>query len=282
MTGHYTITIKYGRDEIPYSPYRIRALPTGDASKCTMTVSIGGHGLGVGVGPTIQINEETVITVDAKAAGKVTCSVSRPNGAELDVDMVENHDGTFDIYDTAPEPSNYTITVRFGGELVPNSPFHVLLGEHKVECMQTLENEKRRAREELDKIRGTMDFLKAELGVSRAEEAARAQELKESEGYILALGTEKAQQQDTHRKEACELATGLEEVWLTLADAFKQFERNSKKAQEDEDTITWLREELNASKEELAVNEAERASAQPELDTPQQGLSALQDQLATS
>ncbi|XP_075920237.1 uncharacterized protein LOC142923202 [Petromyzon marinus] len=154
------------------------------------------------------------------------------------------------------------------------------------------------------------DFLKAELGVSRAEEAARAQEvvqlqhtlqhtdaemecmhgqiaglqhqLKESEGHVQALGMEKAQQQDAHRKEACELATGLEEVRLTLTDAFKQFERNSKKAQEDEDTITRLKEELKASKEELAASEAERASAQPELSTPQQGLSALQDQLTTS
>nr|XP_032801043.1 centrosomal protein of 85 kDa-like [Petromyzon marinus] len=107
-------------------------------------------------------------------------------------------------------------------------------------------------------------------------------QLKESEGHVQALGMEKAQQQDAHRKEACELATGLEEVRLTLTDAFKQFERNSKKAQEDEDTITRLREELKASKEELAASEAERASAQPELSTPQQGLSALQDQLTTS
>lgn len=72
-TGRYTITIKYGGDEIPYSPYRIRALPAGDASKCLVTgqvlpppgspsfhqpchslsffdlfpaVSIGGHGPG--------------------------------------------------------------------------------------------------------------------------------------------------------------------------------------------------------------------------------------------
>ena len=37
MTGRYTITIKYGGDEIPYSPYRIHALPTGDASKCLVT-----------------------------------------------------------------------------------------------------------------------------------------------------------------------------------------------------------------------------------------------------
>ncbi len=37
MTGRYTITIKYGGDEIPYSPYRIHALPSGDDSKCLVT-----------------------------------------------------------------------------------------------------------------------------------------------------------------------------------------------------------------------------------------------------
>ncbi|XP_047245448.1 filamin-C-like isoform X3 [Girardinichthys multiradiatus] len=128
IAGRYTITIKYGGDEIPYSPYRIHAVPTGDASKCLVTVSIGGHGLGSGVGQTIQIGKETVITVDAKAAGKgkVTCKVSTPDGAELDVDVVENADGTFDIYYTAPEPGQYIITIRFGGEHIPNSPFHVL------------------------------------------------------------------------------------------------------------------------------------------------------------
>ncbi|XP_069604488.1 filamin-A isoform X1 [Ranitomeya imitator] len=127
MTGRYTILIKYGGDEIPYSPYRIRAVPTGDASKCSVTVSIGGHGLGAGIGPTIQIGEETVITVDAKAAGKgkVTCTVCTPDGTEVDVDVVENEDGTFDIFYTAPQPGKYVICVRFGGEHIPNSPFQV-------------------------------------------------------------------------------------------------------------------------------------------------------------
>ncbi|XP_061204465.1 filamin-C isoform X1 [Neopsephotus bourkii] len=131
LPGRYTSTVKYGGDEIPRSPFRTHAVPAGDASKCLVTVSIGGHGLGACLGPTIQIGEETVITVDAKAAGqgKVTCKVSTPDGAELDVDVVENHDGTFDIYYTAPEPGKYVITIRFGGEHVPNSPFHVLATE---------------------------------------------------------------------------------------------------------------------------------------------------------
>ncbi|XP_075967349.1 filamin-C isoform X7 [Anarhichas minor] len=133
MTGRYTITIKYGGDEIPYSPYCIHALPAGDASKCLVT--------GSGIGPTIQIGEETVITVDAKAAGKgkVTCKVSTPDGAELDVDVVENADGTFDIYYTAPEPGKYVITIRFGGENIPNSPFHVVATDDPISSVDGMD-----------------------------------------------------------------------------------------------------------------------------------------------
>lgn len=90
-------------------------------------LTLSSHFKGAGVGPTIQIGEQTVITVDAKAAGKgkVTCSVCTPEGAELDVDVVENEDGTFDIFYTAPQPGEYIICVRFGGEHIPNSPFQV-------------------------------------------------------------------------------------------------------------------------------------------------------------
>uniref|UniRef100_A0A8C0UK42 Filamin-C-like n=1 Tax=Cyanistes caeruleus TaxID=156563 RepID=A0A8C0UK42_CYACU len=129
VPGRYTSTVKYGGDEIPASPFRVLAVPSGDASKCLVT---GGAAPQCAcLGPTIQIGEETVITVDAKAAGqgKVTCKVSTPDGAELDVDVVENHDGTFDIFYTAPEPGKYVITIRFGGEHVPNSPFHVMATE---------------------------------------------------------------------------------------------------------------------------------------------------------
>ncbi|KAK2120926.1 hypothetical protein P7K49_002312 [Saguinus oedipus] len=69
-----------------------------------------------------------VITVDMKAAGKgkVTCTVCTPDGSEVDVNVVENEDGTFNIY-TAPQPGKYIICVHFGGEHVPNSPFQVMV-----------------------------------------------------------------------------------------------------------------------------------------------------------
>uniref|UniRef100_A0A8C8SM06 Filamin C n=1 Tax=Pelusios castaneus TaxID=367368 RepID=A0A8C8SM06_9SAUR len=135
--GPYAVAVKYADQEVPRSPFKIKALPAHDASK----VRASGPGLSACLGPTIQIGEETVITVDAKAAGKgkVTCTVSTPDGAELDVDVVENHDGTFDIYYTAPEPGKYVITIRFGGELIPNSPFHVLATDQPVVPPETLD-----------------------------------------------------------------------------------------------------------------------------------------------
>ena len=80
--------------------------------------------------------------MDAKAAGKgkVTCSVCTPEGAELDVDVVENEDGTFDIFYTAPQPGEYVICVRFGGEHIPNSPFQVTVSEYKFTFIQLAEN----------------------------------------------------------------------------------------------------------------------------------------------
>uniref|UniRef100_A0A672SL13 Filamin C n=1 Tax=Sinocyclocheilus grahami TaxID=75366 RepID=A0A672SL13_SINGR len=133
MTGCYTITIKYGGDNIPYSPYNVQAFPTGDASKCLLTVSIRGHGV-ESLGPNIKIAEETFITVNAKAAGKgkVTCTVLTTNGMELDMDVAENPDGTFDIYYTAPEPGKYVITIRFGGQHIPKSPFQVMATDQPV------------------------------------------------------------------------------------------------------------------------------------------------------
>uniref|UniRef100_A0A3Q2DPS8 Filamin-B-like n=1 Tax=Cyprinodon variegatus TaxID=28743 RepID=A0A3Q2DPS8_CYPVA len=120
-TGRYTIVIKYGGDDIPASPYRVRASASGDASKCTVT--------GPGVGPTVAIGEELGLVVNAKGAGKgkVSCMVVQPDGREVEAEVLENEDGTFDIYYTAPAPGNYAIYVRFGGENIPCSPFKVMV-----------------------------------------------------------------------------------------------------------------------------------------------------------
>lgn len=75
----------------------------------------------------MAIGEELGLQVNAKGAGKgkVSCVVVQPDGSEVEAEVVENDDGTFDIFYTAPEPGSYVIYVRFGGENVPRSPFKV-------------------------------------------------------------------------------------------------------------------------------------------------------------
>ncbi|XP_066474120.1 filamin-B isoform X1 [Tiliqua scincoides] len=119
-TGRYSVGIKYGGDDIPLSPYRVRVSPAGDASKCLAR--------GPGIAATVKTGEEVGFVVDAKSAGKgkVTCTVLTPDGTEVEAEVIENEDGTYDIYYTAAKPGTYVIHVRFGGVDIPNSPFTVM------------------------------------------------------------------------------------------------------------------------------------------------------------
>ena len=96
------------------------------------------------MGPTIGIGEEAVITVDANNAGpgKVTSSITSQNGDLLASEVVENQDGTFDVFYTPPEAGPYNVNIYFGGEPVPRSPYRVTVSLIKVaclfSCMQTI------------------------------------------------------------------------------------------------------------------------------------------------
>uniref|UniRef100_A0A8D1C2U3 Filamin B n=1 Tax=Sus scrofa TaxID=9823 RepID=A0A8D1C2U3_PIG len=129
-TGRYMIGVTYGGDDIPLSPYRIRATQTGDASKCLAT--------GPGIASTVKTGEEVGFVVDAKTAGKgkVTCTVLTPDGTEAEADVIENEDGTYDIFYTAAKPGTYVIYVRFGGVDIPNSPFTVMATDGEVAAVE--------------------------------------------------------------------------------------------------------------------------------------------------
>lgn len=86
---------------------------------------------GPGIASTVKTGEEVGFVVDAKTAGKgkVTCTVLTPDGTEAEADVIENEDGTYDIFYTAAKPGTYVIYVRFGGVDIPNSPFTVMVRE---------------------------------------------------------------------------------------------------------------------------------------------------------
>lgn len=91
---------------------------------------------GTGLGPVIGIGEEVGFMVNTKGAGKgkVSCVILTPDGEEVDAEVIENEDGTFDIFYTASKPGTYVVYVRFGGENIPRSPFKVTVRESARFC----------------------------------------------------------------------------------------------------------------------------------------------------
>ena len=76
---------------------------------------------------TVPVNKETVICVDASQAGegKVTCRIRSPSGNDIDIDIVENPDGTFSLLFTPQMMGAYTINIKFGGQSVPGGEYDI-------------------------------------------------------------------------------------------------------------------------------------------------------------
>lgn len=119
--GRYTISVLYGGIPVKDSPFNVKVDPIGDASKC--------HVYGPGLQPVIQIGEAYTITVDTRDAGQgnVTCHIRSANGNDLDIDIEDNNDGTFNIFYTPHNPGSYTIKIKFGGQDVPNGDVVVMV-----------------------------------------------------------------------------------------------------------------------------------------------------------
>ncbi|KAK7101856.1 filamin-A-like isoform X2 [Littorina saxatilis] len=116
--GVYDVIVKYAGQDVPGAPFPVKATPTGDASKCKITD---------GADKTVPVNKETFITVDAAEAGsgKVTCRIRSPNGSDIDIDIIDKGDGTFTIAFTPQFPGDYTIEIKFGGNMVPNGDYTI-------------------------------------------------------------------------------------------------------------------------------------------------------------
>ena len=85
--------------------------------------------VGSGLSPVIQIGEAYTITVDTRDAGQgnVTCHIRSANGNDLDIDIEDNNDGTFNVFYTPHNPGCYTIKIKFGGQDVPNGDVVVMV-----------------------------------------------------------------------------------------------------------------------------------------------------------
>ncbi|KAB0399723.1 hypothetical protein E2I00_009052 [Balaenoptera physalus] len=120
--GRYTIMVLFANQEIPASPFHIKVDPSHDASK----VKAEGPGLNR---TGVEVGKPTHFTVLTKGAGKAKLDVHFAGAAKgeavRDFEIIDNHDYSYTVKYTAVQQGNMSVTVTYGGDPVPKSPFVV-------------------------------------------------------------------------------------------------------------------------------------------------------------
>lgn len=116
--GDYNINILYGEAHIPGSPFKAVVKPALDAGK----VIVSGPGL-----ERAKAGEVATFTVDCRRAGEaeLTIEIVSDSGAQAEVCIQKNNDGTFSVTYTPLFHGIHTITIKYGGQQVPKSPIRV-------------------------------------------------------------------------------------------------------------------------------------------------------------
>ncbi|XP_074601281.1 filamin-type immunoglobulin domains fbug isoform X2 [Brevipalpus obovatus] len=121
-SGRHTLTIKYGGENVPGSPFTLRVAGPPDPSK----VRVYGPGIEHGVLPLYQ--SRFVCDTRGAGPGRLTVRIRGPKGA-FKVDMLRENPKDPKIvckYDPC-EPGDYRIEIKWSGEHVPGSPFTVMI-----------------------------------------------------------------------------------------------------------------------------------------------------------
>ncbi|XP_065165587.1 filamin-A isoform X3 [Atheta coriaria] len=110
--GRYKFDVKYGGKNVPGAPFNVHAYAIGNAEKCKITE---------GAERALNSGEDYCITVNTENAGigAVTCRIRSNKGSDLDINIVDNDDGTFSIFYNIEDDGDYTINIKFGGQQVP-------------------------------------------------------------------------------------------------------------------------------------------------------------------
>lgn len=120
--GRHLLTVKYGGDHIPGSPYTLRIAGAPDASK----VRVYGPGIEPGVLAVYQ--SRFICDTRGAGAGQLTVRIRGPKGAfRVEMQRESQKDRTILCKYDPTEPGDYRIEVKWSGEHVPGSPFMVMI-----------------------------------------------------------------------------------------------------------------------------------------------------------
>lgn len=121
-SGKHVLTIKYGGEHVPGSPFAIRVSGPPDPSK----VRIYGPGIEHGVLPLYQ--SRFICDTRGAGAGQLTVRIRGPKGAfRVEMQRESQKDRTILCKYDPTEPGDYRIEVKWSGDHVPGSPFSVMI-----------------------------------------------------------------------------------------------------------------------------------------------------------
>ncbi|XP_035227901.1 filamin-A-like, partial [Stegodyphus dumicola] len=120
--GRHVLTVKYGGEHVPGSPFTIRIAGAPDASK----VRVYGPGIEPGVLATYQ--SRFICDTRGAGAGQLTVRIRGPKGAfRVEMQRESQKDRTILCKYDPTEPGDYRLEVKWSGEHVPGSPFMVMI-----------------------------------------------------------------------------------------------------------------------------------------------------------
>ncbi|KAK4872119.1 hypothetical protein RN001_016243 [Aquatica leii] len=128
--GRYKVDVKYADKEVPRTPIPVQVYAVGNAEKCKITE---------GIQKQLVSGEECCIVVNAENAGcgAVTCRIRSTSGSDLDIDIVDNGDGTFSIYYNVKDAGDYTVSIKFGGQPISGGFYTFTAEEHVKQIEKT-------------------------------------------------------------------------------------------------------------------------------------------------
>uniref|UniRef100_A0A1I8PB52 Calponin-homology (CH) domain-containing protein n=1 Tax=Stomoxys calcitrans TaxID=35570 RepID=A0A1I8PB52_STOCA len=132
--GRHVLTIKYGGQNVPGSPFALKVAGAPDASK----VRVYGPGIEHGVLATFQ--SRFICDTRGAGAGQLTVRVRGPKGAfRVEMQRESQKDRTILCKFDPTEPGDYRVEVKWAGEFVPGSPFPVMIFDTEEELRRFLQ-----------------------------------------------------------------------------------------------------------------------------------------------
>ncbi|GAB0098238.1 filamin-C isoform X1 [Sergentomyia squamirostris] len=132
--GRHLLTIKYGGQHVTGSPFALRVAGAPDASK----VRVYGPGIEHGVLATFQ--SRFICDTRGAGAGQLTVRVRGPKGAfRVEMQRESQKDRTILCKYDPTEPGDYRVEVKWAGELVPGSPFPVMIFDTEEELRRYIQ-----------------------------------------------------------------------------------------------------------------------------------------------